>query len=68
MTSPDGEETSKTSPNEISPPIIEKGYGTVDTVIEVDFDGPDDQTNPLNWSGRYKWAMVALLAIISLTG
>ncbi|CCD54965.1 hypothetical protein BofuT4_uP162540.1 [Botrytis cinerea T4] len=32
----------------------------------VDFDGPDDPANPLNWSPRYKWSTVAILSMMNL--
>ncbi|PQE06223.1 benomyl methotrexate resistance protein [Rutstroemia sp. NJR-2017a BBW] len=32
----------------------------------VDFDGPDDPANPLNWRPRYKWTMVAILSMMNL--
>lgn len=32
----------------------------------VDWDGPDDPENPLNWSGRKKLTNGALLAIMTL--
>ena len=32
----------------------------------VDFDGPDDPMNPLNWSLTYKWGVVWLLSIMTL--
>lgn len=32
----------------------------------VDFDGPDDPSNPINWSRGYKWAMVILLSAVTL--
>jgi hypothetical protein len=32
----------------------------------VDFDGPDDPADPLNWSSRYKWSMVVLISVLSL--
>ena len=32
----------------------------------VDFDGPDDIKDPLNWSSRYKWSMVILISVLSL--
>ena len=32
----------------------------------VDFDGPDDPANPLNWSRGYKWAIVILLSSVNL--
>lgn len=35
-------------------------------IIVVDFDGPDDPADPLNWSVAYKWSMVILISILSL--
>lgn len=32
----------------------------------VDFDGPNDPEDPLNWSPIYKWSMVALISVLSL--
>ncbi|TGO38811.1 hypothetical protein BHYA_0067g00420 [Botrytis hyacinthi] len=32
----------------------------------VDFDGPDDPTNPINWTPRYKWTMVAIISLMNL--
>ncbi|KAM0151318.1 hypothetical protein ACHAPG_008311 [Botrytis cinerea] len=32
----------------------------------VDFDGPDDPANPLNWSPRYKWSTVAIISMMNL--
>lgn len=31
----------------------------------VDFDGPDDPENPLNWKASKKWGMVALISAIT---
>lgn len=31
----------------------------------VDFDGPDDPENPLNWSYNKKWGMVSLVSAIT---
>jgi hypothetical protein len=31
----------------------------------VDFDGPNDPENPMNWSASSKWSMVALIASIT---
>lgn len=31
----------------------------------VDFDGPDDLQNPLNWSFSKKWGMVLLISAIT---
>ena len=32
----------------------------------VDFDGPSDPSNPLNWSFTYKWTIVWLLSAMNL--
>lgn len=32
----------------------------------IDFEGPDDPSNPMNWSALYKWSMVILISILSL--
>ena len=31
----------------------------------VDFDGPDDPLNPINWSRTYKWTLVVLISFMS---
>ncbi|KAL2435320.1 hypothetical protein ABEF94_014931 [Exophiala dermatitidis] len=31
----------------------------------VDWDGPDDPENPLNWSPRRKWSNILLLAVMT---
>ncbi|OCT50363.1 hypothetical protein CLCR_07587 [Cladophialophora carrionii] len=32
----------------------------------VDWDGPDDPENPLNWTSRRKWANIGFLSMITL--
>lgn len=32
----------------------------------VDFDGPDDPENPLNWSNTRKWCLVGLISAMTL--
>lgn len=32
----------------------------------VDFDGPGDRQDPLNWPPAYKWSMVTLISLLSL--
>ena len=50
----------------------EKGpHGTTVTEEEhdpnvVDFDGPDDPTNPLNWTPSRKWANITVLSALTL--
>lgn len=34
----------------------------------VDFDGPDDKLNPINWSPSYKWTIVASMSVMTLLG
>jgi hypothetical protein len=31
----------------------------------VDFDGPDDTENPMNWKASKKWGMISLVAVIT---
>ena len=40
----------------------------IDDVDEdvVDFDGPHDLENPINWSPAYKWSIVIVISIMSL--
>lgn len=43
------------------PPLAERpSEGT------VDFDGPGDAANPVNWSSSYKWSIVGVISIMSL--
>lgn len=32
----------------------------------IDFDGPDDPSDPLNWSPMYKWSIVIIISLLSL--
>ncbi|RYP53482.1 hypothetical protein DL768_001519 [Monosporascus sp. mg162] len=32
----------------------------------VDWDGPDDPENPMNWSDTKKWLNIAVLSILTL--
>lgn len=32
----------------------------------VDWDGPNDTANPLNWSSGKKWAHIAMVALLPL--
>ena len=40
------------------------GQAAVDPNI-VDWDGPDDHGNPINWSEALKWGNVAVIATIT---
>lgn len=31
----------------------------------IDFDGPNDPENPINWSPAYKWSLVVLISFMS---
>ena len=33
----------------------------------IDFDGSNDPSNPLNWSWQYKWMIVMLISLMTLT-
>ena len=64
-------EKSVSSNVSILPGDAEKVIGTT-TVEElhdpniVDWDGPDDPENPLNWSAGKKWANIAVLSALTL--
>jgi len=46
----------------------EKALSTDPNVIVVDWDGPDDPENPLNWPSSRKWsAMLVIAAMCFLT-
>ena len=32
----------------------------------VDWDGPNDAANPMNWPGRKRWAHIITVAILGL--
>lgn len=52
-----------------SPPaksLIEDPYVTTDTSI-VDWDSPNDVTNPMNWSPSKKKAHVLIVSLFTLT-
>ncbi|KAF7509148.1 hypothetical protein GJ744_008375 [Endocarpon pusillum] len=34
--------------------------------VTIDFDSPNDPTNPVNWSTAYRWSMVILISVMSL--
>ena len=40
-------------------------FNNVDENV-VDFDGPGDRGNPLNWPSIYKWSVVILISVMSL--
>ena len=62
----DDVERGRFSQEPLVPPLIDdEGKDDEDPYL-VDFDGPDDQTNPLNWSRSYKWAIVILLSSVNL--
>ena len=45
-----------------SPTMMQK----TDTDLIVDFDGPDDPVNPVNWKTSYKWTAIILMSAITL--
>jgi hypothetical protein len=50
---------------EISKTDSENGSGEVDPNI-VDFDGPNDPHNPMNWSKKRKWLNGGFLSVLTL--
>lgn len=43
-----------------------KGNGVdVEIMNVVDFNGPNDPENPLNWSKRLKWFLVILVSLLT---
>lgn len=56
-------------PRELS--SIDQHAGEQMPVIEydgnlVDFEGPGDSEDPLNWNPTYKWSIVILTSVMSL--
>ncbi|KAI8965603.1 MFS general substrate transporter [Daldinia sp. FL1419] len=51
---------------------VETGVDNRDAALDekdpdvVDWDGPDDPTNPVNWSDKKKWLNIAILSIMTL--
>jgi hypothetical protein len=44
----------------------EKSVGVdIEVMNVVDFDGPNDPENPLNWSKRLKWFLVILVSLLT---
>lgn len=44
----------------------EKGDAESKDPNVVSWDGPDDPTNPMNWTMRKKWSNVAVLSILTI--
>jgi hypothetical protein len=32
----------------------------------VDFEGPEDKSNPINWSAAYKWTVVGAMSVMTM--
>ena len=45
----------------------EDPYQVHDDIIIVDFDGPDDPEKAVNWSNGRKWAIIAVLSLMTFT-
>jgi len=45
--------------------VTEEEEGERDPNI-VTWDGPDDPTNPMNWTMRKKWSNIAVLSILTI--
>lgn len=37
-----------------------------ENVLLVDWDGPDDESNPCNWPSRKRWTHIILVATLAL--
>lgn len=50
--------------------VIEKEHegkqeqGSVEEL--VDFEGPEDKSNPINWSLAYKWTIVGAMSVMTM--
>ena len=52
--------------DEESPPVKEEKPDTPASNI-VDWDGPDDPKNPMNWPMSLRWLQVAIIALLTFT-
>lgn len=43
-----------------------KGHGDDGTIL-VDWDGPDDPENPLNWSNKQKWLATTIISLFTFS-
>ena len=43
---------------------IDEKKATVDPNV-VDWDGPDDPKNPMNWSEKHKWTIIGVVSAIT---
>jgi hypothetical protein len=43
----------------------DQSLNTVDEYV-IEFEGPKEPHNPLNWSALYKWSIVILISVMSL--
>lgn len=46
-------------------PTNAKTEGEIDLHL-VSFKGPDDLSDPQNWSGKRKWSMVGMMSVMTL--
>jgi hypothetical protein len=56
-------------PTEKEPAVLEAGSPTTDQKIDdeiVDWDGPNDAANPMNWTKGKRWAHIIMVAILGL--
>ena len=48
---------------------IEQSIGNEDPAAgnqnRLEFDGPDDPSNPLNWNNTKKWSMIGILSVMT---
>jgi hypothetical protein len=56
-------------PTEKEPAVLEAGSPPTDQKIDdeiVDWDGPNDAANPMNWTKGKRWAHIIMVAILGL--
>lgn len=58
----DGDDTHEAVPNEF---LVEESETTFDANM-VTWDGPDDPTNPQNWSTKYKWLVTVVTTVMAV--
>ena len=54
------------TPSSVALEAVLPGGGEDATTNVVDWDGPDDAANPVNWPSRKRWAHIITVAILGL--
>lgn len=66
-----GAQSNAVSTHSNAPTLAEKGDAAEEGQEEndpniVDWDGPDDPQNPMNWTEKKKWSNIATLSLVTL--